>query len=147
MTNFTNFPLPGTQPDLSFYYNNDWYKYVPFAYASENYLINYTTPITLDDKSDPHTQAIGYIFIPEAGGNTTYSDPYIINFTKEAGGGGITFSDNQLNAISQWLPNKTLVFRITGGSGNYLFAEGFVAITTTEDLGRYVHVYFFHNEI
>ena len=143
--NVPNFPLPGTSPDLTFYYNRSWADVVNLADVSNNTLTNVNIPITLDDKSDPLTQKIGYILIPEASGDKIYSDPFIINFTEEAGGGGITFTDNQITNDSTWGPNKTLVFRITGGSGNYLFSEGFVVIKTTI-LGRYVSVYFFKSE-
>ena len=141
--NVPNFPLAGTPPDLTFYYNRKWFNEVVLAEKSKNILLNDNVPITLDDKSDPLTQNIGYILIPESLGDKAYSDQFNINFTKEAGGGGITFSDNQLASNSTWGPNQTLVFRITGGSGDYLFSNGFVVVKTTEDSGRYFYVYFF----
>ena len=144
--NVPNFPLPGTPPDLTFYYNRNWASITTLAEKNNNKLVNANYPITLNDKSDPLTQSIGSILIPESLGDKVYTDPFVICFSKEAGGGGITFTDNQISSNSTWGPNKTLVFRITGGSGNYSFSNGFVVIKTTEDKGRYFYVYFFKSE-
>jgi hypothetical protein len=141
--NVPNFPLSGSPPDLTFYYNSNWLNAVVLAEKSENKLTNLNVPITLDDASDPLTQNIGYILIPESLGDKVYSDPFIITFTKEAGGGSITFSDNQISADTIWGPNQTLVFKITGGSGDYSFSSGYVAVKTTIDGGRFFYVYFF----
>jgi len=138
-----NFPAPGTPPDLSFYYNRKWAEIVNLADTCNNSLTNVNIPITLNDKSDPLTQNIGYILIFESAGSKVYSDSFAINFTKAAGSGGITFTDNQISADTTWKPNQSLVFRLTGGSGNYTFANGFVNVKTSEDGGRYLYVYFF----
>jgi hypothetical protein len=144
--NVPNFPLAGTAPDLTFYYDLNWNNEINLISKFDNSLNNSNIPITLDDKSDPLTQNIGSIFIPEDIGYKIYNDPFIICFNESAGGGSITFSDNQISRNSTWGPNQTLVFEITGGSGNYTFSNGFVVIKTTEDLGRYMSVYFFKSE-
>jgi len=144
--NVPNFPLPGSPPDLTFYYNSNWINSVVLAEKSGNKLVNSNLPITLDDKSDPLTQSIGIILVPEVKGDKSYSDPFVVCFNEESGGGSITFSDNQISNNDTWGPNETLTFRITGGSGNYLFSNGFVVVKTSEDKGRYFSVYFFKSE-
>lgn len=144
--NVPNFPLPGTLPDLKFYYNRKWLTKDILATNSDNLVSNINGPITLDDKSDPLTQNIGFLLIPEFLGNDIYNHSFCINFNKESGGGGITFTDNQITRNTVWGPNQKLVFRITGGSGDYTFSNGFVVIDTTLDLGRYISVYFFKSE-
>lgn len=139
-----NFPEPGTPADLSFYYNYNWFTPTVVLGEKDGFAVtNATCPITLSKGQDPVTQKIGDIMVPEFVSANNYNDTFIVYFSKEAGGGTITFVDNQALDTDLWGPNLEQVFEITGGSGNYMFSNGFVVVKTDDKLGREIFVYFF----
>ena len=99
-------------------------------------------PIVLKKGEDPNTQSIGFLKIIETLDANMVNDNFIVFFNEAAGGGTITFSDNNPSNISKWQPNTTHVFGITGGSKDYTNAEGFVVVETDDLSGRNFFAYF-----
>ena len=136
-----NFPSPGTSPDLTFYFNTNWNDEVVLAQVDNNIVKNCNLPITLNPTDNPETQSIGYAMIPGFVGDFTVNESFIIYFSQAAGGGTLTFSDNKLSSNPD--PPSIIVRQLTGGSGNYLFATGFVVILIDRvSGGRQFLVYF-----
>ena len=75
--------------------------------------------------------------------NVLYNDQFIVYFTESAGGGTLSFTDNLLSNSLIWTSNEKIIFKLIDGSGNYLFADGFVVVNTDNKHGRQFFVYFF----
>jgi hypothetical protein len=155
------FPVPGTPPDLIFYYDkstaffNDTNPakiigsselFPPVVnpvntYGTNNWLI------TLLPGQDPATQSIGNVLQMNTDGDEVYNGAWLVRFNKNAGGGSIRFTNVLLeNSDEGFAPGRTLVWRIEGGSGNYIFAQGYVVCKVDETnvgTGRNFYVYFF----
>jgi len=152
------FPVPGTPPDLTFFYdrtifiNSDNKKigsselYPPVVNPVNTYDDVYF-PITLNRTDDPETQSIGHVLQMNNNGDEVYRGDWLIRFNDNAGGGSIRFTNILLeNSDEGFVAGRTLVFRITGGSGNYIFAQGYVVVVIDKEnvgTGRNWFVYFF----
>jgi len=129
---FTSWPVDGSAPALTFYYNiNDLVN----NYISENLVISEVN-LYLGEKK---TEYIGYLQSTETSTTKSYNSVINVMFTS---GGSIGFQDNELTTNSTWGPNQQLVFRIVNGSGPYQFVEGYFVIDTDNQGGRFIKVYF-----
>ena len=141
-----NFPKPGTQPDLTFYYNLKWQNIVTLAKNGDNETGFQNFPIVLNEGDNPLISPIGKLIGRR---NIINGNYYISNisvvFTREAGGGSIDFEVSKPVYPGEPIlqDNSTYVFKIVDGSGDYTFANGFVVYKTDDKGGRFVYVYFF----
>ena len=146
---------PGQSPDLSFYYNFAWGEDYYYSKGPEDKVYNAVqkVPITADSMQ-PKENSIGFI-TPQRyiyDGEDTLANPgfYIQNWTVYLPEGSISFSPNasylevQVFGDFGFNPDRTLWFKITSCTRNFLFSTGYVAIVTDPDpgTGRNVYVYF-----
>ena len=129
---FTSWPVDGSKPAISFYYNKNE---VMNVLTSDNFSLVETAIHTNDTDPTP----IGYMQVSQTITNNSYNDLLTVMFVS---GGSISFQDNQLGTDHYWGSNQELIFRITDGNGPYLFVEGYFVINTDDKGGRYVKVYF-----
>jgi len=151
---------PGQKPDLSFYYNSNWgdLQYFNSPPGDKMYNSVQKVPITADS-TQPKENAIGFItpisYITN--GELTFENQSILlqQWTLFLPEGSITFAPNSSYleykvfgdfAFSQ---DKTYWFKITSGTRNFLFSNGYVAIVTDPEpgFGRNCYVYFDKIEI
>jgi hypothetical protein len=135
-TAFSSWPIDGSQPVVSFYYNYSWLKQIYFNPGPIN--TNVSIVPFVENPTDPSSNSIGSLQYNEFQTTEVYNDVANITFKN---GSSVTFNDNQFASASKWGPNKQLVFRITDGNGLYLFDQGYVVINTDDKGGRFVKVY------
>jgi len=134
-----SWPVNGAKPDLEIYYNLSQVKKVVIAEKDDSKVVSIQVPLY---DSPELVDNVGEILLSELLTSTSYTDNYNIIFNKDAGGGSISFVDNELSSSDIFLPNSTYVFRITNGKGPYLFVQGYIAIETDDKGGRKMMYYF-----
>jgi len=134
---FTSWPVDGSAPALTFYFNrNDSKTYD----VSDNLRI-------LESKffsNETQKTLIGYIEITEVFTSYTINEIVNFTFTSSAGGGSISMQDNRIGTKEddRWADNSQYIFRITDGNGPYQFVQGYIVIDTDDQGGRFIKVYF-----
>jgi hypothetical protein len=146
---------PGKSPDLSFYYDSNWSEKYYFSENPEDKAYNEVekTPITANSM-EPKENAIGFIapvrYVTNGAINVENQSFFIQNWTVYLPEGTISFSPNSSYLEAQVFgnfafgPGRTLWFKITSCTRNFLLFDGYVAIVTdpTPGTGRNVYVYF-----
>ena len=136
-------------PDLVFYYSDDntISNYSKLTFGS-TLILNISGNITDKSITTKNYNTIGYFTEYKMCNPTANNTAYVTNietfFLKNgsiqlqpAGIQPINFQGNYSIAS-----NNTLTFKILSGTGNYLYAKGYVTINTYDNLERKVSVYF-----
>ena len=138
-TAFSSWPISGSKPVLSFYYryNLSEQRYFQQGYYNDQFfnISRIETPIFVN-QTDLSTNSIGYINIDLTIGENTFSE---INRILLKSGDFISFERNSIQGSSDY--GKTEIWRITNGSGDYLFTEGYVLYKSYENGDIFVEVY------
>jgi len=139
---FSSWPISGSKPVLSFYYNRAWSNGIYFQEGTYDieYLLNINrveTPIVAES-TDPSSNPIGYLSRNVFQGPKTFNDFFSIILNS---GDNICFQGNGINNSTPLTDGQTITFRITSASGPYLFDQGYVLITYYKNGDRFVNVY------
>jgi hypothetical protein len=135
-TAFSSWPINGSPPAVSFYYNYNWVRKTVLNSGTINTNF-YVVPIVANP-TDPLSKSIGQIECNEVQTEDVYND--IVNITFKDGS-SISFNDNKFATESKWGSNSELIFRIIDGHGIYLVSQGYIVVNTDSTDGRYVKVY------
>ena len=139
---FSSWPIPGSKPVLSFYFNQSWRNTILFqegTYDLEYLLSIQRSEIPIVEKpTDPSSNPIGYITRNLFQGPKTVVayDAIILN-----SGDSICFQANRIRSSPPLTDGQTISYRITSGSGPYLFDQGYVLITSYDNGDRFANVY------
>jgi len=145
---------PGQEPDLSFYYNSTWSsdEYYDLPEGDKAYNSLTKVPVT-EDSTQPKENKIGFLTPIRYSNylNGGVEEPYLLQqWTLFLPEGSITFGPNssylEEKVFGNWAfnPSSTLWFKITSGTRNFLFSNGYIAIVTDPipGTGRNCYVYF-----
>lgn len=147
--------IPGSAPDLSVYYNSSWGEVEYYSKGPDDKVYNSVgkTPVTADS-TQPKENAIGFFarasYITDGELDVKNQSFLVQNWTLFLPEGSISFSPNSSYLEEQvfgefaFNPNRTLWFKITSCTRNFLFSSGYVAIVTDPEPGngRNVYIYF-----
>jgi len=139
---FSSWPIPGSNPVLSFYYNINWRNVIAFqegTYDLEYLLSIQRSEIPIVEKpTDPSSNPIGYLSRNVFQGPKTVDELFAIILNS---GDSICFQANTIRSSPPLTDGQTISYRITSGSGAYLFDQGYVLITYYNNGDRFANVY------